>query len=33
MIEYALLDIDENQYELSGASIIEPAKSSITYLT
>jgi len=32
MIEYALLDIDDNEYELSGAGVIEPAKSSITFL-
>ncbi|MHA1302133.1 MAG: phage distal tail protein [Candidatus Heimdallarchaeaceae archaeon] len=31
MIEYALQDIDENEYELSGSSITEPAKSSVTF--
>ena len=32
MIEYALEDEDEEQYELSGVSIISPAKKSITFL-
>lgn len=31
MIEYALEDILENQYELSGSAIAEPAKSSVTF--
>ena len=33
MIKYALQDIDDNQYELSGATIDEPAKSSVSFLS
>ena len=33
MIKYALQDVDDNQYELSGAAIDEPAKSSVTFVS
>jgi len=32
MIEYTLIDINNNEFELSGATIEQPAKSSLTYL-
>ena len=32
MIEYALHDIDENEYELTGSGIALPARKSVTFL-
>ena len=32
MIDYFLRDIDDGDYELSGAGIAQPARGSVTFL-